>query len=79
MPSSEFLQSKIALVTGASSGIGALTGKVLAAQGLHVILVARREEKLREIATEITAAGGKVMFAFATYQIEQKGFRWLNL
>ncbi len=60
MPSSEFLKSKIALVTGASSGIGALTGKVLAAQGLHVILVARREAKLREIATEITAAGGKV-------------------
>ncbi len=62
MPSSKFLQNKIALVTGASSGIGALTSKFLAAQGLQVILVARREEKLREITGEITAAGGKVIY-----------------
>lgn len=61
MPSSEFLQTKIALVTGASSGIGAITGKVLAAHGIQVILVARREAKLIEIADEIAAAGGKVI------------------
>lgn len=62
MPSSTFLQNKIALVTGASSGIGALTSEFLATQGLQVILVARREEKLREIASQITAAGGKAIF-----------------
>jgi len=62
MPSSIILQNKIALVTGASSGIGAITGKFLAAQGLRVILVARREERLREITDEITAGGGKVTY-----------------
>lgn len=70
MPSSEFLQSKIALVTGASSGIGALTGKALAAQGLQVILVARREVKLHEIANEIIADGGKVIVRVCDLSIE---------
>ncbi len=49
----------LALVTGASSGIGALTAKKLAAEGLRVVLVARRQERLEEVAAEIRAAGGR--------------------
>ncbi len=49
----------LALVTGASSGIGALTAKKLAAEGLCVVLVARRQERLEEVAAEIRAAGGR--------------------
>ncbi len=48
----------LALITGASSGIGALTAKKLAAEGLRVLLVARRKERLEQLAEEIRAGGG---------------------
>lgn len=49
---------RIAIVTGASAGIGAAAARELAGDGWHVLLAARREEKLREVAAEIEAAGG---------------------
>lgn len=52
------LAQTAALVTGASSGIGAATAKALAAQGAAVALLARRAERLRELQSEIDAAGG---------------------
>ena len=53
------LTGKVALVTGASSGIGEATARALAQEGAAVALVARREERLSALAQEITAAGGK--------------------
>ncbi len=53
------LKSKIALVTGASSGIGAAIAKALASQGVKVGLAARRKEKLENIQKEIRDAGGE--------------------
>jgi short-subunit dehydrogenase len=44
---------KTALITGASSGIGAAFTRALAAQGTHIILVARSEAKLRDLATSL--------------------------
>ncbi|MEW5873365.1 MAG: SDR family NAD(P)-dependent oxidoreductase [Chloroflexota bacterium] len=52
-------QGKIALVTGASSGIGAATARALARQGLRVVLVARRLARLQGVCDEIQAAGGQ--------------------
>ncbi|WP_046317474.1 SDR family oxidoreductase [Mycobacterium sp. UM_Kg1] len=44
---------RIAVVTGASSGIGEATAKVLAGQGFHVVVAARREERIAALAQEI--------------------------
>lgn len=53
------LQGKVALVSGASSGIGAATARKLAANGVKVGLAARRVERLEQLAKEIGAAGGE--------------------
>jgi 3-oxoacyl-[acyl-carrier protein] reductase len=52
------LRDKTALVTGASMGIGRAIAKGLAAEGVHVAVVARRSELLETLADEIVAAGG---------------------
>jgi hypothetical protein len=51
--SNHVLNGKTALVTGASSGLGVDFARQLAAMGAHLILVARREEQLREVAAEV--------------------------
>ena len=52
------LDGRIALVTGASSGIGRGIAKVLAREGVQTIIVARREPMLQSLAEEIAQAGG---------------------
>lgn len=57
--------NQVAIITGASSGIGWELSKVLATQGYKVGLVARRREKLEELAGEIRQAGGTTAIATA--------------
>ena len=63
MTDSEPLAGKLALVTGASRGIGAATAEALAAAGAHVILVARTASALEEVEDRIHAAGGSATIA----------------
>jgi NAD(P)-dependent dehydrogenase (short-subunit alcohol dehydrogenase family) len=51
-------EGKIALITGASSGLGARFAKVLAQAGAQVVLASRRVERLKELRAEIEAEGG---------------------
>ena len=55
------LANTVALVTGASSGIGAATAKALAADGASVALLARRADRLAELKAEIESAGGTAL------------------
>jgi short-subunit dehydrogenase len=55
----------VAVVTGASSGIGAAVSHLLAGRGYRVMLVARRRERLQEIASEIEERGGRAEVAAA--------------
>ncbi len=63
MTDSRPLAGKIALVTGASRGIGAATAEALAACGAHVIIVARTSSALEEVEGRIHAAGGTATIA----------------
>ena len=54
---------KIVLITGASSGIGAATARILAEAGMTVILGARRTDRLERLAAEIAASGGRTRVA----------------
>ncbi len=64
------LKEKIALVTGASSGIGAATAWRMAKEGLHVVLVARRRDRLEELAGKIRASGGQATVVAADLRRE---------
>jgi NAD(P)-dependent dehydrogenase (short-subunit alcohol dehydrogenase family) len=63
MTDSKPLTSSVALVTGASRGIGAATAEALAAAGAHVILVARTASALEEVEERIHTAGGTATIA----------------
>lgn len=57
----ETLAGRTAVVTGAASGMGAATARLLAAQGVRVALLARRAERLEELAAKIAADGGQAI------------------
>jgi NADP-dependent 3-hydroxy acid dehydrogenase YdfG len=66
------LKNTVALVTGSSSGIGAATARRLAAEGAAVALVARRRERLEELASAIRADGGTALVVQADVTSRQQ-------
>jgi NADP-dependent 3-hydroxy acid dehydrogenase YdfG len=59
------ITGKIVVITGASSGLGEATARMLSAEGAAVVLGARRVDRLQELANELTRNGGKAL-AIAT-------------
>jgi len=57
------LEGKLALVTGASRGIGAATARELAAKGAHILLAARNAKELEQVEQQIFDAGGSATIA----------------
>jgi NAD(P)-dependent dehydrogenase (short-subunit alcohol dehydrogenase family) len=66
------LTDTVALITGSSSGIGAATARRLAAEGAAVALVARRRDRLEELAATIRGEGGTVLVVEADVTSEQQ-------
>ncbi len=57
------LEGKVAVITGASSGIGEATAEALAAEGAAVVVAARREDRLADLVGRIEKSGGRVLAA----------------
>ncbi|KQZ91550.1 MULTISPECIES: SDR family oxidoreductase [unclassified Pseudomonas] len=56
------ISEKVVVITGASSGIGEAAARLLAGKGAHVVLGARRTDRLESLCREINAAGGSAQF-----------------
>lgn len=59
------IQDKVVIITGASSGIGEATAKELASNGAKLVLIARREDRLKKLQEEIQNNGGQVIYKVA--------------
>jgi NADP-dependent 3-hydroxy acid dehydrogenase YdfG len=58
---SNIIEGKIVVITGASSGLGEATARLLSAQGASIVLGARRVDRLQSLADELTASGRKAI------------------
>lgn len=71
-------EGKIALVTGASSGIGRATARRLAAEGATLVLLARRGKPLEELADELKRQGAELIISEVDLTIELQVENFFN-
>lgn len=64
------VEGKVAVVTGASAGVGRATAVLLARRGAKVLVTARREGRLREVVAEIVADGGEAVYSAGDAAVE---------
>jgi NADP-dependent 3-hydroxy acid dehydrogenase YdfG len=55
------VEGKVVVITGASSGLGEATAKILSAQGATVVMGARRQDRIQALAKELSGSGGKAL------------------
>jgi 3-oxoacyl-[acyl-carrier protein] reductase len=72
------LTGKVALITGASAGIGWASALALAAEGASLVLTARRQERLTELAAAVKQAGGQAVWVAGDARDEQTAIRAVN-
>jgi NAD(P)-dependent dehydrogenase (short-subunit alcohol dehydrogenase family) len=72
------LNGKVAIVTGASSGIGRAAAKLFAAEGAKVVVTARRSEELAELVSEIEADGGEAVAVAGDARDEETAVRTVS-
>jgi NADP-dependent 3-hydroxy acid dehydrogenase YdfG len=70
------IEGKVVVITGASSGLGEATARLLSAQGAAVVLGARRTERIQALADELTGKGGKAL-AIQTDVTDVAQVQWL--
>ncbi|WP_042162490.1 SDR family oxidoreductase [Paenibacillus gorillae] len=68
------MESKVVIITGASSGIGEAAAKLLANQGAKVVLAARRADRLQQVVNQIRAVGGEAL----SFQADVTSFEDMN-
>ncbi|MCS3514388.1 SDR family oxidoreductase [Pseudomonas grimontii] len=73
------IKDKVVIITGASSGIGEATAKLLASKGAKIVLGARREDKLKQIADEILLSGGQVVYQMLDVTKQEENDRIVQL
>ena len=74
----KYLNGKVVIVTGASSGIGEAMAREYAKMGAKVVMAARREDELQRITTEIIAQGGEVVYSVCDVVSEEDCKQLIN-
>lgn len=70
------IENKVVVITGAGSGMGRATAFHLAALGAKVVLGARREARIAEVARQITLSGGQAVYGQPTLLCTRTSWPW---